>query len=201
MRKEKGITLVALIVTVVILIILAGVSLNLAFSDNGLIKKAEYAVNKSENSDENTQKKLNETKEWLDKNPDNDDAEPLPSTSETFPYYPSYKFDKTEDSDLDSGLVIEDRKGNQYVWVEVPKTNEVYPTAGINIVSFSSTEYTKIENDLHTYTSVYRKNTMSTDTYYSGCGLSSTSYDMLKQKMLKSVYQNGGFWIADTRQV
>ena len=89
MRKEKGITLVALIVTVVILIILAGVSLNLAFSDNGLIKKAEYAVNKSENSDENTQKKLNETKEWLDKNPDNDDAEPLPSTSETFPYYPS----------------------------------------------------------------------------------------------------------------
>ena len=66
MRKEKGITLVALIVTVVILIILAGVSLNLAFSDNGLIKKAEYAVNKSENSDENTQKKLNETKEWLE---------------------------------------------------------------------------------------------------------------------------------------
>lgn len=62
MKKEKGITLVALIVTVVILIILAGVSLNLAFSDNGLIKKAQYAVNKSENSDENTQKKLNETK-------------------------------------------------------------------------------------------------------------------------------------------
>ncbi len=62
MKKQKGITLVALIVTVVILIILAGVSLNLAFSDNGLIKKAQYAVNKSENSDENTQKKLNETK-------------------------------------------------------------------------------------------------------------------------------------------
>lgn len=66
MKKEEGITLVALIVTVVILIILAGVSLNLAFSDNGLIKKAQYAVNKSENSDENTQKKLNETKEWLE---------------------------------------------------------------------------------------------------------------------------------------
>ncbi len=62
MKKQKGITLVALIVTVVILIILAGVSLNLAFSDNVLIKKAQYAVNKSENSDENTQKKLNETK-------------------------------------------------------------------------------------------------------------------------------------------
>ena len=66
LKNKKGITLVALIVTVVILIILAGVSLNLAFSDNGLIKKAEYAVNKSENSDENTQKKLNETKEWLE---------------------------------------------------------------------------------------------------------------------------------------
>ena len=90
-----------------------------------------------------------------------------------------------------------DLEGNQYVWIEVPQTNKVYPTAGLNITSFSSTEYTKIENDLHTYTSDYRKNTPSTDTYYSGCGLSSTSqYNTLKQKMLKSVYQNGGFWIG-----
>ncbi len=90
-----------------------------------------------------------------------------------------------------------DLEGNQYVWIEVPQTNKVYPTAGLNITSFSSTEYTKIENDLHTYTSDYRKSTPSTDTYYSGCGLSSTSqYNTLKQKMLKSVYQNGGFWIG-----
>ena len=38
--KEKGITLVALVVTIIILLILAGVALRLALSENGLIKMA-----------------------------------------------------------------------------------------------------------------------------------------------------------------
>ena len=41
LRKEKGITLIALIITIVILIILAVVSINAIFGDNGLIKSAE----------------------------------------------------------------------------------------------------------------------------------------------------------------
>ena len=41
--KEKGITLIALIVTIVILIILAGVSINLVLGDNGIINKAQEA--------------------------------------------------------------------------------------------------------------------------------------------------------------
>ena len=42
-KKEKGITLVALVVTIVVLLILAGVSLNLVIGNNGLIKKAQEA--------------------------------------------------------------------------------------------------------------------------------------------------------------
>lgn len=41
--QEKGITLVALVITIIILIILATVTLNFAFGENGLVKKAEYA--------------------------------------------------------------------------------------------------------------------------------------------------------------
>ena len=37
--KEKGITLVALVVTVIILLILAGVTLNIVLGDNGLIRE------------------------------------------------------------------------------------------------------------------------------------------------------------------
>ena len=44
--KEKGITLIALVVTIIILLILAGVTLNLALSNNGLFSKAKEAVNK-----------------------------------------------------------------------------------------------------------------------------------------------------------
>lgn len=38
-KKESGVTLVALIVTIVVLLILSGVSLNLAVSGDGIIKK------------------------------------------------------------------------------------------------------------------------------------------------------------------
>ena len=44
--KEKGITLIALVVTIIILLILAGVTLNMALSGDGLFSKAKLAVNK-----------------------------------------------------------------------------------------------------------------------------------------------------------
>ena len=42
--NKKGITLIALVVTVVVLIILAGVSINAVLGDNGIIKKANQAA-------------------------------------------------------------------------------------------------------------------------------------------------------------
>ena len=106
-------------------------------------------------------------------------------------------FTQVEGTTLENGLTIQDSKGNQYVWVEVPKTTTVYQTAGLNITTFNADEYTKIETDLHTYTNDYRKSRY-VDKYYSDAttGLTSEQYTELKQKMLKSVYQNGGFYIG-----
>ena len=42
-KKEKGITLIALVVTIIILIILAGVSINLLFGQYGIITRAKNA--------------------------------------------------------------------------------------------------------------------------------------------------------------
>ena len=44
LKNKKGITLIALVVTVVVLIILAGVSINAVLGDNGIIKKANQAT-------------------------------------------------------------------------------------------------------------------------------------------------------------
>ena len=46
--KQEGITLIALVVTIVILLILAGVTINALFSENGLIKRIETAREKKE---------------------------------------------------------------------------------------------------------------------------------------------------------
>ena len=107
-------------------------------------------------------------------------------------------FTHVEGTDLDNGYTIQDSKENQYVWVEVPMTDEVYPTAGLAIKDFTENEYTAIETDLHTYTNDYRNGTSYKDEYSSDAatGLTSEKYTELKQKMLKSVYQNGGFYVG-----
>ena len=64
--KEKGITLIALVVTIVVLLILAGVSINAIFSENGIIKRAQDAQNKMDQAAENDQKGINELSNWLD---------------------------------------------------------------------------------------------------------------------------------------
>ena len=117
----------------------------------------------------------------------------LPSTTETIPYLPT-GFSKVPGTTLDTGLVIKDPSGNEYVWIEVPKTATVYATAGLGLTTFSTTEYTNIENDLKAYSAEYR--TQEEVKSYTGTGVSDTKYKNFKDAMLQSVYKNGGFYIG-----
>ena len=65
-RKQKGITLIALVVTIVVLLILAGVSLNAIFSENGLINRAKDAQNKMDQATQNDLDLINSLNEWID---------------------------------------------------------------------------------------------------------------------------------------
>ena len=112
------------------------------------------------------------------------------------PYLPT-GFTRVSGTSLENGYTVQDSKGNQYVWVEVPKTNEVYSRAGLDIKQFKTDEYTKIENDLHTYTIKYRDGRYPDESYsQSATGLTSEQYTELKRKMLRSIYINGGFYIG-----
>ena len=65
-RAEKGITLIALVVTIVVLLILAGVSLNAIFSENGIINRAKDAQNKMNGATQNDLESINELNNWID---------------------------------------------------------------------------------------------------------------------------------------
>lgn len=65
-KNTAGITLIALVVTIVVLLILAGVSVNALFGDSGIIEKAKDAQNKMNLAIENDQKGINELSKWLD---------------------------------------------------------------------------------------------------------------------------------------
>ena len=50
-KNSKGITLVALVVTIIVLIILAGISINLVLGENGIITRAKEASKAQEVSE------------------------------------------------------------------------------------------------------------------------------------------------------
>ena len=65
MKNEKGITLVALVVTIIVLMILAGVSISLVLGENGIITKSKYAKQETLNAQIGEQEELNELAEYL----------------------------------------------------------------------------------------------------------------------------------------
>ena len=48
MKNQKGITLVALVITIIVLLILAGVSISLVLGQNGVLTQASNAVVKND---------------------------------------------------------------------------------------------------------------------------------------------------------
>ncbi len=67
LRKEnKGITLVALVITIIILLILAGITIS-SLTNTGLFEKAKEARDKTRNATENQTKILNEYEDELNK--------------------------------------------------------------------------------------------------------------------------------------
>ena len=66
-NRQKGITLIALVVTILIIIILAGVTINLTVGENGIFSKAKYAKEKYTNEEYLEQEQLNELYAYLAK--------------------------------------------------------------------------------------------------------------------------------------
>ena len=124
---------------------------------------------------------------------------PAEATAETAPYFPDNTFTKKEGT-IDTGLVIKDASGNEYVWVVVPRTTAVYKTTGLGKTTFTDADYRSIETDLKNYTSTYGTTDDFSDTWYADTNnegwLTEAEYKTLKNDMLKSVYENGGFYVG-----
>ena len=117
------------------------------------------------------------------------------------------------------GRDFTDSNGNEWVWIEVPQsiyTDTNYNDNG-NKEPKNSEDYDNIEYVMQQYASTYRDSenkgvAAGKDEWYDsngntasqsdnlndtgGCGLTSTEYTQLREKMLKSVYKNGGFHIG-----
>ena len=65
-KQIKGITLIALVVTVIVLLILAGVAINLTVGDNGLFKRAQNAADTWQMAEQNEQSVMEQAADFID---------------------------------------------------------------------------------------------------------------------------------------
>ncbi len=144
MKNRKGITLVALVIAVVVLLILTGVSLNLIFGRNGILSKSNDVANKYSKQSENERTELNDINLWIDESTEkpikvnvNEKAkingtingEKASNNNPVIPkgYTPidagnaiwGDGISSPAQNSVDNGLVIKDDDGNEWVWVPV----------------------------------------------------------------------------------
>ena len=165
-KQEKGITLIALVVTIVVLLILAGVSISLVLNNNGVISKAKDAKNQYAEAQTNDEKQLNEVSDWIDTKvgdttgggSDYDPASDGVTIPEGYYYVGGTKAkglvisDNEADKELDKGKenVRRDLAGNQWVWVPVETPSSLYTTvdAGVKLSGSTGVKTTKYTNTI-----------------------------------------------------
>ena len=169
-KGVSGITLVALVVTIVILIILATITINVVFDDGGLIDIVKGAKNDAEDLVQSEDEKMNDVLQKFENSmkEDVDIPEPPKDTTVADAIEDGTKFEETtkvkDDSgddvwipggfeipkdsaaDADDGIVIQDDKGNQFVWIPVPDYTTMYATGTSTLcgVSTQTTVYSKL---------------------------------------------------------
>ena len=197
---EKGITLVTLVITIIVLLILAGVTIAALSGDNGILQRASEAKEETQIQTDEELRRLTQMEAAMNlENTTHTDNSTGELKTVTIPANCAVSQVEGENT-LKDGLVIIDSNGNEWVWVEVPRTAEVYPTAGVDldVDNITDEQCNTIYEDLEEYASKYRKMYHS-DEFYSTeqCGFKNANeYNTTKNNMLRSVYKNGGFWIG-----
>ena len=198
-KEMKGITLVALVVTIVVLLILAGVSINLVLGNNGIIAKAKEAETKSAKASENDLTGMSNLEDEMEKQLGiYDPLKKIPTKtleeaksdfvkektkvvfSDGNVIVPEgFKIADVTVSKVQDGVVIEDKDENQFVWVPVATIANYKRSA-------YSPQVATEEKDTAT-NSIKIKNNSSQDSYYK---------EALPEDEKNSVMEYKGFYIG-----
>ncbi len=212
-NKDKGITLIALVITIIILLILAGISIS-ALTNQGLFKNAKAAQNATEKAEKEQGQRLNEYEDEINKYLNNaNEDEKIGLITDNI----NKELSKTDNTKLkdekgnrivvpagfkiingattvDKGIVIEDvtetaTKGSQFVWVPVGTITKADGT----ITEIKLNRYTFDENGIPT-----AQDDKIIDTYFQELEESNKGNTVAKSisDFKTSALKNGGYYIG-----
>lgn len=206
MTAASGITLIALVVTIIVLLILAGVAISLSIGNNGIFKRAQNATDTWKNAEKNEELEMGKAENFIDGLGENNPVKP--EGPEMPDGWDKDKVDVIDDGkgnpvplpkgfyyvggDIDTGIVISDKaedenkgtsyeqagnlKGNQFVWIPVASE------ADLKITDFDSS----------TGKPTTGLSTSYTEPYTGGYSTEAEEYNTMKTQVLKY----GGFYIG-----
>lgn len=140
-KQVQGITLIALVVTIIVLLILAGIALNLTIGQNGIFSRAQTAANTWRNAEANEQLAMGELEDWManymgeGNGADNVEEEPISETESFVGYY----------ADTDG-----DEQADGIIFLDLADTE--HSSGRWNNDSWSDYEYTPVTEGLKQYT-------------------------------------------------
>ena len=214
-KEIAGITLIALVITIIVLLILAGISISMLSGDNSILNQAGRARNITGQKDVEERIQLaymaaisnglgDTTKEKFEDELKNEFGKD--KVTDLADDFSTVKIDGKEyetgisDAGRGSGLTqqadrtYKDSNDNEWVWIEVPKTVTASVTEDDDIYDalrdYCKDVIAKTGTDYKTSTAGF------TDSWYDGCGLGEEEYNTTKSKMLNSIKDNGGFYIG-----
>ena len=137
LKDFQGITLIALVITIIVLLILAGVSITMISSQDGILKKATSAKDAQKNAQDKESSQMAAMENMMEYETIETVTDVSKLTTE-LPKMTKYVDNtstvnkeaiiprgfkvssKAEEQKIDTGLVVIDKNGNEFVWVPVP---------------------------------------------------------------------------------
>ena len=222
-NKDRGITLVALVITIIILLILATISIQ-SLTNTGLFQKAQEAKEKTKNAEENQAKTLNEYEDELNKyvsgnieekkDPIKEVSNKVLSTTDNTELQDAYgnkivvpagfkivsNDDTSNATTVDKGIVIEDATsaataGSQFVWIPVGK---IYTDVAKTEANAKTIELGRYEFDSNSNKSAYSGSYVEEDKGDTNTTLKNYGNTIAKNitNFKNSVASNGGYYIG-----
>ena len=200
-KEKRGITLIDLAVTIIVILILAGVTIDAVFSENGIINKAKEAANSMNNAVANDQAELNDLLEELNEimNSEWDNNIEIPDP---------------EPPKLDDTTGMQDKDGNQFVWIPVGRvykdnTRTNYSDIQLGRYSFDRTNGTPTvvqaaytEENIYNYerlekiNSYYQEYSVRDDPEGTSDSKGKNAIAKDLEGFVNSVKSNGGYYLA-----
>ena len=142
-RGEKAITLIALVVSIIVLLILAGISIMMLTGENGILQRAGEAGEKTQAAQKEELRRLTQ----MEAATNLENIEYWDSKGNKAIIPAGFAVSQVEgEKEIDNGLVIIDSEGNEFVWIPVIDEskyirNSTYEMADISLTSYDYDGY------------------------------------------------------------